>query len=117
MNIFRASWFRFHLGQRFQWYRRWFGGRWELHWIDICGAYIWLPMSSDPQRQWPAYRQPCSVGAPIIEDYSSRAIRFGTYVDGKWAGSDWARAPATCGHPRCGCEDECAVNPKPSEAG
>lgn len=57
------------LSQRFQWYRRWHGGRWERHFIDVCDADIWLPMSNDPARQWPAYRQPCSVGDPVIEDY------------------------------------------------
>lgn len=48
MNFFRRFWFQHFLGQRFQWYRRWFGGRWELHWIDICGSDIWLSMSNDP---------------------------------------------------------------------
>lgn len=71
MNIFRFFWFK-HLLGRFAWYRRWFGGRWERHWIDICGSDIWLDMSSDPRRQWPAYRQPCSLGTPIIEDYPVR---------------------------------------------
>lgn len=66
--LFRAFWFQHFLG-RFQWYRRWYGGRWENHWIDICGSFIWLPMSNAPERQWPAYRQPCSFGAPLIEDY------------------------------------------------
>jgi hypothetical protein len=73
MNFFRAFWFQHLLGQHFQWYRRWYGGRWERHAIDICRSYIWLPMSNNPGRQWPAYRQPCSVGAPLIEDYPVRA--------------------------------------------
>lgn len=69
MSLFRRFWFMYVLGQRFQWYRRWYGGRWELHFIDICNSDIWLSMSSNPLRQWPAYRQPCSVGYPLIEDY------------------------------------------------
>lgn len=66
MSLFRASFFRSRLSG-YQWYRRWHGGRWERHFIDICHAYIWLPM--DPLRCWPQWRQPCSIGAPIVEDY------------------------------------------------
>ena len=57
---------------RYRWYRAYSGGRWERHFIDICGTYIWLQMSPNPARQWPAYRQPCSVGVPEIEDYPVR---------------------------------------------
>lgn len=67
--LLTRHWIRWFLGQHFQWYRRWYGGRWEQHWIDICGAYIWLEMRPDPKYQWPAYRQPCSYGTPLIEDY------------------------------------------------
>lgn len=49
----------------FRWYRRYYGGRWERHWIDICGSDIWLNMH--PARKWPEYRQPCSHGTPTIE--------------------------------------------------
>jgi hypothetical protein len=75
MKIFRAFVFKHFLGQRFQWYRRWYGGRWERHWIDICGSFIWLDMSTNPARQWPAYRQPCSRGTPEIEDWPAHAAR------------------------------------------
>lgn len=54
-----------------QWYRRYYGGRWELHAIDICHAYIWLPMRQD--RKWPEYRQPCSVHMARIEDWPVKA--------------------------------------------
>ena len=57
----------FFLSQHFKWYRRWAGGRWERHFIDICGSFIWLHMSQ--KRKWPEYRQPCSVGDPEIEDW------------------------------------------------
>ena len=67
MNIFRSSEFKHFLGQKFQWYRRWFGGRWERHYIDICHSFIWLDMRQD--RKYPEYRQPCSFGTPQIEDY------------------------------------------------
>jgi hypothetical protein len=66
-KFFMLFWFRHVFGQRFQWYRRWYGGCWELHFIDICHAHLWLDMH--PDRKWPDYRQPCSVGAPVIEDY------------------------------------------------
>ncbi|WP_431512582.1 hypothetical protein [Variovorax sp. DAIF25] len=65
-KLFRSFWFK-HSFARFQWYRRWYGGRWERHWIDICGSCMWLDMH--PERCWPAYRQPCSFGTPEIEDY------------------------------------------------
>jgi hypothetical protein len=66
-TILRSFWFKHYLGQRFQWYRRWFGGRWELWWIDICCSFIWLDIR--PDRKWPEHREPCSIGRPFIEDY------------------------------------------------
>lgn len=66
MGLFRMFWFKFHLS-RFRWYRRWYGGRWEYHFIDVCHCHMWLDMH--PDRCWPEWRQPCSVGAPIVEDY------------------------------------------------
>lgn len=68
--LFRTFWLR-HWLCRHQWYRRWYGGRWEFHWIDVCGAAMWLEMT--PPNCWPEYRQPCSVGAPIVEDWPVRA--------------------------------------------
>jgi hypothetical protein len=66
MKIFRASFFKCRLSQ-FRWYRAWYGGRWERHFIDVCLAFIWLDMR--PDRCWPNYRQPCSMGRPTVEDY------------------------------------------------
>ena len=66
MKLLRSIILRVHLS-RFQWYRRLHGGRWERHWIDVCNSYIWLSMH--PDRCWPKYRQPCSWGIPVIEDY------------------------------------------------
>lgn len=65
-RLFLSFWLKHFLG-RFQWYRRWHGGRWEYHWIEVCCSYMWLEMRSD--RCWPAYRQPCSRGTPLIEDW------------------------------------------------
>lgn len=69
MKRLLLKWDPFFL-HRYQWYRRMYGGRWENHFIDICLAFIWLPMRAD--RKWPEYRQPCSVGVPLIEDYPER---------------------------------------------
>lgn len=66
-KFFKLFVFRHFLGQRFRWYRRWFGGRWECHYIGVCNSFIWLDMR--PDRKWPEYRQPCSFGTPTIEDY------------------------------------------------
>lgn len=66
MSIFRAFIFQCNLS-RFRWYRRWYGGRWERHFIDVCMSFIWLPMKRP--KVWPEYRQACSVGTPTIEDY------------------------------------------------
>ena len=73
VKFFRSFPLRYWLGQRFQWYRRWYGGRWERHWIDVCGGFIWLEMH--PERCWPEYRQPCSRGTPTIEDYPRDALQ------------------------------------------
>lgn len=52
---------------KFKWYRRWYGGRWELWNIGICHANIWLRINaSEPDDRY----QPCSVGPRISrEDY------------------------------------------------
>jgi uncharacterized protein with von Willebrand factor type A (vWA) domain len=65
-KLLTSFWFSYYLC-RYQWYRRWHGGRWEYHFIDICRSHLWLNMH--PDRKWPEYRQPCSVGTPIVEDY------------------------------------------------
>jgi len=69
MKLFRAFPFR-HWLARFQWYRRWYGGRWEYHYIEICASFMWLDCT--PPRIWPAYRQPCSRGTPLIEDWPEK---------------------------------------------
>jgi len=65
-RLFRSFWPRY-IGSHFKWYRKWYGGRWELHYIDVCHAYLWLEMAAD--KKWPEYRPPCSFGTPLIEDY------------------------------------------------
>lgn len=66
--LLKTFWFKYWLC-RYKWYRKWYGGRWEYHWIDICYSSMWLEMRNDPKYQWPAYRQPCSFGTPIVEDW------------------------------------------------
>lgn len=65
-KAFRSFWIMHHLS-KYQWYRKWYGGRWEYHCIDICHGFLWLHMT--PPNVWPDYRQPCSVGAPVVEDW------------------------------------------------
>lgn len=72
-RFFMLFLFKYFLGQRFRWYRRWHGGRWERWWIDICASAIWLNV--DPARCWPQYRQPCGYGTPAVEDYPVRSPR------------------------------------------
>lgn len=66
VRVGRSFWPRY-IFSRYQWYRRWFGGRWEYHWITVTSSAMWLEM--EPGKCWPEYRQPCSMGTPIIEDY------------------------------------------------
>ena len=72
MNLFRLFWFK-HLLGNFQWYRKWYGGRWEFHYIDVCHSSMWLDMH--PDRKWPEWVQPCSHGTPIVEDWLWKTIR------------------------------------------
>lgn len=65
-SFFRMFWFKYALS-RYQWYRRWYGGRWEYHYIDVCKSSMWLDMT--PPRIWPEWRQPCSFGTPKVEDW------------------------------------------------
>lgn len=64
--VLESFWIKYYL-KNYQWYRKWHGGRWEYHFIDICGSYMWLDMH--PYYNWPRWRQPCSVGTPIVEDW------------------------------------------------
>ena len=65
-KLFKKFFFR-HLFAKYQWYRKWYGGRWEYHFIHVCGASMWLDMTRP--RVWPKWVQPCSHGTPIIEDW------------------------------------------------
>ena len=65
-RIGRSFWMRYLLS-KYQWYRRWYGGRWEYHWISVTTSAMWLEMQ--PGKCWPEYRQPCSMGTPIVEDW------------------------------------------------
>lgn len=62
----RLSLVRVHLS-RFQWYRKWYGGRWEYWFVEMCMSAMWLNMRRT--YCWPEHG-PCSGrGTPIIEDY------------------------------------------------
>ena len=60
-----------HYLSNYQWYRKWYGGRWEKHYIEICASSMWLDMK--PPKVWPDYIQPCSRGTPEIEDYTQKS--------------------------------------------
>ena len=53
---------------RYRWYRRWHGGRWELWWVDVpvC-ADIWHPITR------PHWERPTALcrGTPIVEGVAS----------------------------------------------
>lgn len=67
MNLLRMKFLKYQLS-RFEWYRKWYGGRWENHYIDICHSDIWFDID-DPSKMWPKYKKPCSKGTPKIEDW------------------------------------------------
>lgn len=53
---------------KFQWYRKWYGGRWERWYIEVCHSDIWFHEKSLYKGQ-----RPCSArGTPIIEDYNEQ---------------------------------------------
>lgn len=55
---------------RFQWYRKWYGGRWEYWYIELCYSFVWI--RRDPGHYYPTH-YPCSGrGTPIIEDWPFR---------------------------------------------
>jgi len=70
-KIFRSFAFKY-MFCNYQCYRRWYGGRWEKHWIEICHSSMWLDMKR--QNVWPDFRQPCSFGTPLIEDYPDKVF-------------------------------------------
>lgn len=71
MNLFhriaKSDFVRSHLSN-YRWYRKYYSGRWELWFIDICHAELWLTIGADKPDN---YRQPCSFGPRIArEDYA-----------------------------------------------
>ena len=84
-KLFRSKFFRCSLSQ-YQWYRKFYGGRWEYHYIGICNSAMWLEMK--PPRVWPDYVQPCSHGTPTIEDWPVATLDKGQHMttkDTAWA--------------------------------
>ncbi len=60
---------------RFQWFRRWIGGRWELWWVDhpVC-AEVWHWRDLGDNLENP----PTCIcrGVPLIEDYREPRARI-----------------------------------------
>lgn len=53
---------------RYQWFRKWRGGRWELWWVDSpINAAVWHHRSVEEDMD----QRPTAIcrGTPIIEDY------------------------------------------------
>lgn len=65
--MFRSTFCRAILGD-FQWYRRWYGGVWELWWVDypVCTA-VWHDVP-EPTGRGPRPTPLCR-GTPVVEDY------------------------------------------------
>lgn len=71
-------WYVMHLFDRFKWFRQFYGGHWELWWIDhpVCSA-IW---HSKPHKE---ERYGLMRGTPICEDYPRKdwtVYHYGVHV-------------------------------------
>ena len=62
MSIWFKSFF-----SKYRWYRRWYGGRWELWWVQSFWSDFWHDVSVD--KCHPEYRPRDCFGTPTIEDY------------------------------------------------
>lgn len=51
----------------FAWYRKWYGGRWERHYIEFTHSCIWY--ARDKGKAWPESTFYGSRGTPLIEIY------------------------------------------------
>lgn len=67
-QLLMSSWFR-HSLDKYRWYRKWYGGRWEFWRIDILPCPVWL--HKDPSCCWPEHKQCCGVGEPVVEDWGA----------------------------------------------
>lgn len=65
-QLLMSSWFR-HSLDKYRWYRKWYGGRWEFWCIDILPCPVWL--HKDPAACWPKHKQCCGIGEPVVEDW------------------------------------------------
>jgi len=59
------------------WVRRLFGGKWELHWIDPCKAFLWLQVEEFGEFV------PCSTGCYAEEEHPLRWQRTPYSFDGR----------------------------------
>ena len=72
LNMSMPVWMRLpsirqHFG-RFKWYRKWYGGRWEFWYIEMCCADMWLHMPHK-RFQYPHHYPHSGRGTPIIEEH------------------------------------------------
>jgi len=66
MYIFRSRLFIIFLSE-YQWYRKWYGGRWERHWISVCSSAMWINMK--PPIVWQEWISPGSFETLKVEDW------------------------------------------------
>jgi hypothetical protein len=73
MDLFRSSVLRAFLSS-FQWYRIWYGGRWEYWQVeDALASFVWFAVGID--ECWPAYRPLSSSGTPVIENWPAEGAK------------------------------------------
>lgn len=62
-----------HNLHEYKWYRRWYGGRWELWYVDFVGNEVWHNSLQLPNmRMWNGKPSPLCRGMCLeVEDYTS----------------------------------------------
>lgn len=63
----KRHWLIGHLFNRYQWFRRWYGGHWECWYNDLTHTDMWFQMSECTKPT--GWRPPCCMGSPTCEYY------------------------------------------------
>jgi hypothetical protein len=58
---------------RFEWYRRWCGGHWELWWVDCVNATIWHQVG-ECSLKTQIRPTPLCRGTPLCEQHPERMM-------------------------------------------
>ena len=68
---YELPWWCYWLLARFQWFRRWHGGHWELWWNDVTRTDMWFHVDQCSGRGISQhYRPPCCMGNPLCENWT-----------------------------------------------